>query len=250
MTEIYSEFFTVMAIFLRVIGFVISSPLVGTKFVPTKAKIFLTFLLTIFIFCWFEHDTLTYLSDVDLVFVCFSNLLMGLLFGTMLNVAYTFFTVGGHIIAMGSGLGFATMADPQNGTQITTLANFYKIIGSLLFVQFGGLLVMFMILKESIVTFPLDLSKLPPLDFEYIIVVFTFCLESALLLAAPMVLIVLLVNLAFGVISKASPSLNVFSIGFPVGIWITFLFMFLTIDNLGYYVQSYISKMAFFVLGV
>jgi flagellar biosynthetic protein FliR len=44
----------------------------------------------------------------------------------------------------------------------------------------------------------------------------SFMFSGALLLALPSVTALLLVNLAFGVLTRASPQLNIFSLGFPM----------------------------------
>lgn len=90
---------------------------------------------------------------------------------------------------------------------------------------------------------------MPKITIEFLLQFFIFCFENALLLAAPMVFCVFLVNVCFGVISKASPALNIFSIGFPVGIWVTFLIMYMTIDFLPYFVQRYIIEVPALILG-
>ena len=58
----------------------------------------------------------------------------------------------------------------------------------------------------------------------------TWLFSSALLLALPVITSVLVVNISFGIMSRASPQMNVFALGFPIGqlfgmliIWIGFI---------------------------
>ncbi|MDP2564326.1 flagellar biosynthetic protein FliR [Pseudoalteromonas marina] len=241
----HSEFY--LCILFRVLGFVLSAPLLKSKNLPSRVKGFLIIVLTFIVSMSMEPES--YDSQLNL-FDYISNLFAGILVGMMLMVVFEMMGIGGHFIAMGSGLGFSTLVDPSTGGQASTLSSFYKAAGSLIFVFMGGILSMLMILKDSFELVPLPMSMFPEITIDYVLVFFRYSLESALLLSAPMLFTALLVNLAFGVISKASPSLNIFSVGFPAGILVTIFFISLTIDSLPLLVRRMLDDLPSLIAGV
>ena len=61
----------------------------------------------------------------------------------------------------------------------------------------------------------------------------------ALLLALPALSAVLLVNISFGVITRAAPQLNIFAVGFPVTITVGFAFILLSMSSMVSVLQGF-----------
>ena len=55
---------------------------------------------------------------------------------------------------------------------------------------------------------------------------------GALLIAMPALITIMLINIAFGVMSRAAPTLNLFAVGFPVTMFVGFIVIFLSLPNL------------------
>ena len=51
--------------------------------------------------------------------------------------------------------------------------------------------------------------------------------EKALLIVLPLAIAVLVINLSFGVVAKASPQLNIFALGFPIIMLFSLFFFYL-----------------------
>lgn len=241
------ELYIPILVVLRAISFTYTAPLLGDNFIPPQIKAFLAVILGVI--SYFELSTGLTFSGEELYVSAIANLLVGGFMGMLLSVLFSFFSIGGYLIAMGSGLGFASMADPNSGGQTTVIASFYKIAGLLVYVCFGGILSLLMILSSSYDLFPLEIGSVPKITEDYILNFFSFALESGLLLAAPMIFTVFLMNLSFGIISKASQGFSVFSLGFPIGILITFLVMTLSMDSLPFLVKRMLDQMPLMILG-
>ena len=57
-------------------------------------------------------------------------------------------------------------------------------------------------------------------------------LTHAVLIALPAMVALMVINLAFGVMARAAPQLNIFVVGFPVMIMVGTAFMLLTLGGL------------------
>jgi len=56
--------------------------------------------------------------------------------------------------------------------------------------------------------------------------------SGALLFALPMLAVILIINLALGIMTRAAPQLNIFAVGFPLTLGVGFVFMLLTLPSL------------------
>jgi len=79
----------------------------------------------------------------------------------------------------------------------------------------NGHLVVFEVLTESFTTLPVG-GGLMTTHYWELAGKLGWVLGAALLLVLPAVTALLVVNIAFGVMTRAAPQLNIFSIGFPL----------------------------------
>ena len=112
------------------------------------------------------------------------------------------------------GLGMANMVDPNLGN-VPTLSQFFLVISMLIFLGLGGHLVIISILVQSFSLLPIGSGLTGTNALEGFLVWSSQIFIGALSLVLPIILGLLMVNVCLGVISRASPSLNVFAVGFP-----------------------------------
>ncbi|MBX9714809.1 MAG: flagellar biosynthetic protein FliR, partial [Pseudomonadaceae bacterium] len=125
------------------------------------------------------------------------------------------FSVAGQIIAVQMGLGFASMIDPANGVSVPVLAQMLLMLVTLLFLAMNGHLVVFEVLAESFITLPVG-TGLSTNHYWELAGKLGWVLGAGLLLVLPAITALLVVNLAFGIMTRAAPQLNIISIGFPM----------------------------------
>ncbi len=141
---------------------------------------------------------------------------IGLSMGFMLQLVFAVLTVAGESIAMSMGLGFAMMVDPQNGAQVPVVAQYFLIMAMLLFLALGGHIAFLEMVLTSFDHLPVAVHGFDR-DMAWLIVTYgSELFVGALLVALPVVTSILLVNMAFGVVTRAAPQLNIFAVGFPI----------------------------------
>ena len=145
-------------------------------------------------------------------FLCLlDEMAIGLLMGLVLQVVTATITVAGQAISSSLGLSMANMVDPNLGN-VPELSQFMIVMGTLVFFGTGGHLVVIGLLAESF-------TLLPP---------------GSSFAGLPVMGSLLLVNVGLGIVTRAAPSLNVFSVGFPATIvsgLVLFLFTLTTSGN-------------------
>jgi flagellar biosynthetic protein FliR len=111
------------------------------------------------------------------------------------------------------------------------VSQFFVVLGMLIFLSLGGHLAVFEMLAGSFTLLPIG----APLPIDGLMVIVGFASQmfaGAVLIALPAVTALLIVNVAFGVMSRAAPTLNLFAVGLPAAMLAGFLVLVITIGNL------------------
>ena len=82
---------------------------------------------------------------------------------------------------------------------------------------------------ESFFLFPVGPVSIPENLAMQTVLWISETFQGALLIALPAVAAILLVNLAFGVMMRAAPQINIFAVGFPITILTGFFMLMLSL---------------------
>ena len=214
--------------FARVTGLMLIAPLIGSSYIPVYVKIIAATAITIFIFPLTNApegiDPLT-LEGVALLS---QQLLIGMIIGLIMQVAFSAITIAGENIALTMGLGFASMTDPANGVTIPVVSQLMTVFASLYFLALNGHIALIQLLIDSFALQPVTSF----FTFDAAIAVAEWggrMFIGALLVAIPAVTALLVVNIAMGLMTRVAPQMNVFSVGFPLTMLLGFIFIAITI---------------------
>ncbi len=202
--------------FFRITALFMSMPVVGTRLVTARVRVVLGITVTLLVVPLLPSmPSIPPLSLASLVIII-QQIIIGITIGFFLQVMFHLFVLAGQFMAMKMGLGFASMNDPANGVTVTVVSQYYLILTTLLFLSVNGHLAVFQMVIESFSTFPVSDRGLSADVFLQIASSGTWMFSRALLVAMPVLTSLLVVNLAFGVMSRAAPQMNVFAVGFPI----------------------------------
>lgn len=202
----------------RLASFMMVIPFVGTQLVPARVRLGLALMITILIVPLIPPVPQVEAFSADAVVITLQQILIGVGMGFALTALFQLFVVAGQMIAMQMGLGFASMVDPANGINVPVLAQIYSITITLLYLAMNGHLVAFEVFIESFYTLPIGLEGLGQAGVWDLAHRVSWVFVSAVLLALPAVTAVLIVTISFGVMTRAAPQMNIFALGFPIGL--------------------------------
>jgi flagellar biosynthetic protein FliR len=106
--------------------------------------------------------------------------------------------------------------DPIRGVGTTALGELYTIFVTLVFLALDGHLHLIEVLADGFRTMPVGGTGFGTEGLWQIVIWGGTLFSGALSIALPGITALLIVNLAFGVVSRAAPTLNLMSVGFPV----------------------------------
>ena len=215
--------------FIRVAALVSVAPIFGTRTVPARVKLIIAIALTMMIAPILPKMAYIDPLSFDGFLTAFHQFLIGIAMGFMVSLIFGALITGGQMIAQLMGLGFASMMDPQNGVSVPVVGQFYTILATLIFLVLNGHLVLVDILASSFQTLPIGEYGMNPDKIWQLMMWSKWIFVGAVVIALPAVTSLLLVNVAFGVMTRASPQLNIFAVGFPITILLGFIVMFITL---------------------
>jgi flagellar biosynthetic protein FliR len=106
------------------------------------------------------------------------------------------------------------------------------ILGTLIFLALDAHLVLIQVLVDSFTSMPIGPMGLSRQSFLEIVLWGSRVFAGGLLIALPAMMTITMINIIFGVMTRASPQLNIFAVGFPTTMAAGFLVLVLTLPNL------------------
>ena len=217
---------------IRIAALLSVAPVFGSRILPRRIRLLLALVLTWAVLPLLPSaPAVEPLSSSGLVITA-QQVLIGLTMGFMLRLVFGALEIGGEMIAMQMGLGFANLVDPQNGGSMPLLSHFYDLIGTLVFLGLNGHLVLIETLIESFRTLPVTNNGLPPDAIWHLVSWASQMFAGAVLIALPAIASLLVVNLAFGIMTRAAPQLNIFAVGFPISLLLGMLIVIYSLPSL------------------
>jgi flagellar biosynthetic protein FliR len=199
--------------FVRIGACLMVAPIFGARFVPARARLLLAVAVTALVLPLLPPTPVRPLS-IEGVVITIHQVLIGAASGFVLMVAFDALAMGGQLLANGMGLGFAFNVDPLRGTGTAVLGQFYMVLVTLTFLALDGHVALIATLVESFRRLPIGAA--PTAETWWTVAAWgTQLFAGALRVALPGMTALLVANLAFGVVSRAAPTLNLFAVGFP-----------------------------------
>lgn len=218
---------------IRVSAFTMSLPVFTTRGVPMQARMIFALAITLVVVQPQSPGPFIDPLSAEGALVAVQQFIIGAAMGFSLRLVFAAMVNAGHITALGMGLGFASMVDPTNGVQVPVISMFYSLLASLLFLSLNGHLVAIQVLAESFSVLPVGQTGLSAQGFYDLVLWGSWMFSGAVLLALPATTAILMVNIAFGVMTRAAPQLNIFAVGFPVILLGGFTVLMLTLGSVG-----------------
>jgi flagellar biosynthetic protein FliR len=204
--------------FVRIAAFFMVAPIFGARFVPARFKIILSGAVTLLIAPMIAVPTgVTPLSGPGIV-ITVHQLLIGVSIGFVFQVIFDSLAMGGQLLSNAMGLSFAFNVDPQRGASTPVVGQLYMLLVTLMFLALDGHLALLEAVVQGFTTLPIGTHSLGVEQLWQIVLWGSNLFNGALAVALPGMTALLVVNLGFGVMSRAAPSLNMFAVGFPISI--------------------------------
>lgn len=209
-----------LLVLVRASAIFLVAPILGNANVPARLKIGLSFLLAI-IFTPLLINTPLSVPVTDgfgLATAVLQELAVGILIGFLAQLLFVAIQFAGQVVGLQMGFGLSAVFDPQSGAQVSVTAQLYLFLGVLVFLLLDGHHWLIIALEKSFTAFPLGTFALDGRVMGILIAQSNDMFWTALMLMAPVLGVLVLAELAMGIVARIMPQMNVFIASFPLKI--------------------------------
>ena len=232
-------FFLVLA---RLSPLFVLAPLFSSKMLPVRVRGIVAVALALGLTPVALHGIKIPTDPVAIAVMLIQNGLVGLAFAFAVNVVFAAVETAGSLIDTIAGFSYGSLIDPIDGNQGGVMTSLYGIVGLGLFIAVGGDAWTLRGIARTITVVPL--TRAPDITSMTAGVESAFgsIFVAALEVAAPVLLALFITDVAFGMVSRVVPQLNVFAVGFPMKIGVALVVVGAALPFLGGFMSSQIAS--------
>lgn len=213
-----AEFWRMVFVMTRIGAALFAAPLFGAMTVPPQVRVCLSGALAVMVCAWTPVGGPPQLLSLTGILAIANEVLIGLAIGFVLQWSFAAPIIAAEVIGGGMGMSIATTADPVSGAHSPALGQYFSVLMTVLFMGLGAHLNWMALLVESYRTFPPGAAWFSAGRMDLIASFGTQMFLTAVAIALPVTLLLLLVQVVAGVVSRSAPSLNLFSLGLPASV--------------------------------
>ncbi|EOG7600287.1 TPA: flagellar biosynthetic protein FliR [Vibrio cholerae O1] len=219
--------------YTRIAAMLMVMTVTGARFVPARVRLYLGLVLTFAVMPAIPAVP----SDIALLslqgfMITFEQIVIGVAMGMVTQFLVQIFVMLGQILGMQSSLGFASMVDPANGQNTPLLGQLFMLLATLFFLVSDGHLKMIQLVVFSFKSLPIGSGSLTTVDFRELALWLGIMFKASLAVSLSGIIALLTVNLSFGVMTRAAPQLNIFSLGFSFALLVGLLLCWYIVHGL------------------
>ena len=225
--------FPFLLIFARIAAFLAVVPFFVWRGIPVMLRIFFSVVLSVLLALGWEGQLALPSSDLGLILLLGRELLSGLVLGFLVYLFFSVFLMSGQFMDHKAGLMMGGTFDPLFGSQVTLIGQFFYFLTVVFYLTANGHHILFLSLKESFRVLPLEGAFISPPAAWHFLKMFSGVFLLAFQIAAPVIIIIWLMDIALGFLSRAVPQIHVFIVGLPLKIALVLLILLLLLPVLG-----------------
>ena len=214
-------------------------PLLGGRFVPRFIKAVLSLMLAFF---WFETFTVPPIAIppeaptasywVQYGMILGKEVALGAIMGFTFSLFILPFRIAGEFIGQEMGLTLARITDPTAPTSGTVIGQFFELIGVFAIFISGTHHLFLAAIHASFTAQPIG-GEFGEIAIGENVRAVATSQEWGLLLAAPVACSLFIITIVLAMLSRATPQLNLLSVGFPLRLLVGLLTMAMFLPELG-----------------
>lgn len=217
------EFFQIELIFLviiRILSFMVVSPVFDSKAIALQLRIFLGIMLGLLVVDLMDP---AFVPDLraDLggyIFYVLQETLVGLALGFVTRIIYTAVLLGGQMVDFQMGFSISAAYDPKTGATQGVVGRLYTVLALVLIFVLDIHHYVIHALFSSFEHIPVGTAITQVMGIPDLLHLGSRIFIFGFQIAVPVITILLMVDISMGLLSKTVPQLNVLMLGMPLKI--------------------------------
>lgn len=215
-------------IFVRISTFFVLLPIINFIKLPVVIRISLALALSLFIQSSLDFPFSYRELDAKYLYQIVLEISIGAMMAFGVFAVFSVFQFAGRILDFQMGLAVASQIDPISKAQSPMIGTILFYLGSIIFILEGGLHVVIKTLYKSFEWMPLNPDGYS-IPIEAMIYLFGLVFSLALILAAPVIITLFLIDIALSFSARFMPQMNIFILSIPLKIYIGFVLLAMSV---------------------
>lgn len=170
------------------------------------------------------------INSAQLIYFGIKELAIGAAMAFGVFAAFAAFSLGGRILDFQMGFGVASLIDPSTNSQAPMLGTFLSMLAVIVFFLVDGHHLMLKGIAYTLHHYPPGTT--PKFDIHIIVNQFGHMFTYGVMLAAPVIFIILLIDISMGIAARTMPQVNMFIVMLPLKIAVGLLVLMLSLKFL------------------
>ncbi len=234
--------FTIL-VFIRLAAMMTMMPVFGYATVSMRIRIVLAVMLTLIIAPLVGADFhIQYTSRIALAADVMREMLIGFIIGYGARVLFEAFTMAGTFVGFQIGLAMMNVMDPSTQTNQSLIGNFWMLIITVFFIATNSDHFLVETFFGSFKIIPIAGAQIRPVVGQELIGTGSTLFNLALRFVAPMMILILMTDVAIAFMARVMPQLNIFFVSLPlklvVGMYMLLVSLKIFQSMFGYFEQN------------
>lgn len=231
-------------VLLRMSGCIMFNPILGRRNIPAMMKAGMAVVLSMLVYTYADISTIGVINtSVEFIVLGVKELCVGFVIGFIVSLFSYIIILGGEVVDMQMGLAMSKVYDPASNVSMSLNATFYNVLFMFIFFSMNGHLTLFKLFLELEKIVPYGHVLLGNDVTSGIITVFCQCTILGIKLAMPMIALQFFIELAFGILMKNIPQINVIMINIQAKIFVGFVFLVMIFSPVISFIEGMIEEL-------
>ncbi|CEM63328.1 flagellar biosynthetic protein FliR [Treponema phagedenis] len=213
---------------VRIFGMIMTTPLLSTRAFSRVVKVALAGLLAFLIFplAVYPESIQTEIGS-HYILLLIGEGLLGVLTGFFINMIFVSFSTAGQFFSYQMGFGASEVYDALAQIENPLMGQFLNFIAVLTFLQVKGFQTLFLggVLRNFQTINCFIFLEKQAILIPFFMQILGKLFLTAMIIAAPIMGTLFLIHVSMGLLTKATPQMNLLSEGFPITIMVTFFLL-------------------------
>jgi flagellar biosynthetic protein FliR len=238
----YNEFKTFFLILMRVSVILFLFPFFSSRVIPVLTKAGLALIITVILYPVIDTALGAFPTTLwGMTRMVISELIVGMILGLLVQMFFEGVRMMGQVVGFQTGFAITNILDPQSGMQVSILSNMAYLVATVLFLLLNGHHILLSAMRESFEIIEVGSLNLNRQVFQRVMATSADMFAIAIKIGAPAIAALLFTKVAFGLITKLIPQMNIMIVAFPVQIVVGLLFFGVSLSVLLGSVEKYLG---------
>lgn len=241
MSVLFEELMTLLLVFVRMSGILLTNPLFTRSNIPMRVRMTVILAISILLFPTLDSASVRGLSDVEYLASVFREVLTGVTVGMVFQLLYFLLIGVGDIIDFNIGLSMAKVFDPGTSIQMSISGSFISVLFVLYMFASDSHLELIKVFATTYKIIPLGAAEFKPELYMSMVDLFTGLFSLVLRLTIPFIVAQVTLEAALGTLMKIVPQIHVFVMNIQMKLVLGISLMFLFAAPISVFIDNCMS---------